>query len=160
MYIGVQHAEITVFSLTLKYLNIKCIIQVVITRMQWIPITINWRNADVAASKWSHWLLIVLQKVGYKHATLTHNRPRTVDTWIGLLLRDHFVYPPSQCEPTLQCNVVSHWLGACTKWSLSSSSVHDYNGISRVGFDDSIDDSCQFVAYVFIQTFSHYISHT
>ena len=30
--------------------------------------------------------------------------------------RDHFMYAPSQWE-TLQCNV-SHWLGACTKWSL------------------------------------------
>ena len=32
--------------------------------------------------------------------------------------RDHFVYAPSQWEMTLQCNVVSHWLGAYTKWSL------------------------------------------
>ena len=33
--------------------------------------------------------------------------------------RDHFVYTPSQWETALQCNVVSHWLGAYTKWSLS-----------------------------------------
>ena len=32
--------------------------------------------------------------------------------------RDHFVYAPSQCETTLHCNVVSHWLGTYTKWSL------------------------------------------
>ena len=32
--------------------------------------------------------------------------------------RDHFVYTPSQWETTLQCNVVSHWLGAFTEWSL------------------------------------------
>ena len=32
--------------------------------------------------------------------------------------REHFVYVPSQWEATLQCNVVSHWLGTCTKWSL------------------------------------------
>ena len=32
--------------------------------------------------------------------------------------RDHFVHAPKQWETTLQCNVVSHWLGACTKWSL------------------------------------------
>ena len=31
--------------------------------------------------------------------------------------RDHFVYAPSQWETTLQCNVVSHWLGAYTKYS-------------------------------------------
>ena len=32
--------------------------------------------------------------------------------------RDHIVHAPSQWEATLQCNVVSHWLGACTGWSL------------------------------------------
>ena len=38
---------------------------------------------------------------------------------------DHFVYMPSQWEMMLHCNVVSHWLGACTKWSLSLNSQHD-----------------------------------
>ena len=33
-------------------------------------------------------------------------------------LWDHFVYAPSQWEMTLQCIVVSHWLGARTEWSL------------------------------------------
>ena len=32
--------------------------------------------------------------------------------------RDHFVHSPSQWKDTLHCSVVSHWLGACTKWSL------------------------------------------
>ena len=32
--------------------------------------------------------------------------------------RDHFVHAPSQWEMTLHCNVISHWLGAYTKWSL------------------------------------------
>ena len=31
---------------------------------------------------------------------------------------DHSVYVPIQWETTLQCNVVSHWLGTYTKWSL------------------------------------------
>ena len=31
---------------------------------------------------------------------------------------DNFVYAPCQWETTLQCNVVSHWLGAYTKSSL------------------------------------------
>ena len=35
--------------------------------------------------------------------------------WIS---RNYFVYVPSQWETVLQCNVVSHWLGACTEWSL------------------------------------------
>ena len=33
--------------------------------------------------------------------------------------KDRFVHEPSHWEATLQCNVVSHWLGACTKWSLA-----------------------------------------
>ena len=32
--------------------------------------------------------------------------------------RIHFVYAPSQWEATLQCNVISHWLGAYTDQSL------------------------------------------
>ena len=35
--------------------------------------------------------------------------------WAG---RDLFVYATSQWETTLHCNVVSHWLGAYTKWTL------------------------------------------
>ena len=35
------------------------------------------------------------------------------------ICRDHFVYAPSQWEIMLHCNVVSHWLGTCTKWSLN-----------------------------------------
>ena len=34
---------------------------------------------------------------------------------------DHFMYAPCQWGPTLQCNVVSHWLGTYTKWSLVQS---------------------------------------
>ena len=32
--------------------------------------------------------------------------------------RDRFVYALSHWEMMLQCNVVSHWLGAYTKWTL------------------------------------------
>ena len=32
--------------------------------------------------------------------------------------RDHFVYVSNQWEVTLQCNVVSHWLGTLEEWSL------------------------------------------
>ena len=35
-------------------------------------------------------------------------------------LWDHFVYAPSQWETMLHCNVVSHRLGAYTKWSLQT----------------------------------------
>ena len=33
----------------------------------------------------------------------------------------YFVYAPNQWEMTLQCNIVSHWLGAYTKQSLNYS---------------------------------------
>ena len=39
--------------------------------------------------------------------------------WV-IIIRDHFAYAPSQREMALQCNVVSHWLDAFTKWSLNS----------------------------------------
>ena len=32
--------------------------------------------------------------------------------------RDHFRCAPSQWWTTLQCNIISHWLGAYIKWSL------------------------------------------
>ena len=31
---------------------------------------------------------------------------------------DHFVYAPTQWGTMLQSNIVSHWLGTYTKWSL------------------------------------------
>ena len=37
----------------------------------------------------------------------------TDTTYPGIII----VNAPSQWETTLHCNVVSHWLGACTKWS-------------------------------------------
>ena len=36
----------------------------------------------------------------------------------GTFVRDCFVNAPSQWKMTLQCNVISHWLGAYAKWSL------------------------------------------
>ena len=33
------------------------------------------------------------------------------------VIRDHYVYTLSQWEMVLQCNAISYWLGACTKWS-------------------------------------------
>ena len=38
---------------------------------------------------------------------------------ISRVSRGQFVHAPSQWETTLQCNVVSHWLGAYTEWSLT-----------------------------------------
>ena len=45
--------------------------------------------------------------------------------------RDHFV--PSQWEKTLHCNVISHWLGAYTKWSLILSFLDiDTSGMGEI----------------------------
>ena len=51
--------------------------------------------------------------------------------------RDCFVNMPSQWETTLQCNVVSHWLGTFTKWTLTHihesvdwMSISSCNGLS------------------------------
>ena len=40
------------------------------------------------------------------------------DLWNGSLAHVHFVYAPSQWDTMSHCNVVTHWLGAHTKWSL------------------------------------------
>ena len=37
---------------------------------------------------------------------------------VPMQCRGLFVYAPSQWETTLHCNVVSHWQGSFTKWSL------------------------------------------
>ena len=39
--------------------------------------------------------------------------------------RDHFVHAPSQWETMLHFNVVSHWLGAYAKYSLSMATVQE-----------------------------------
>ena len=46
--------------------------------------------------------------------------------WYQNQCRHHFVYVPNQWETTLQCDVISQWLGTYTKWSLSMfTKVHD-----------------------------------
>ena len=39
--------------------------------------------------------------------------------------RDYFVYAPSEWDTTLQCNVNSHWLVACLKWSMVNIGLGD-----------------------------------
>ena len=60
----------------------------------------------------------------------------SVDKWTTLLTyREHFVYTRSQWETTLQCNVVSHWLGACTHngYAITTSSLPGH-GLSSQWF--------------------------
>ena len=53
-------------------------------------------------------------KIDLCHTT-TKYKAQTVCIIQGIY-RDHFVYVPSQWEMTLQCDVISHCLGTCTKW--------------------------------------------
>ena len=48
------------------------------------------------------------------------HRLKNISAWneYDMHFRNHFLYAPSQWE-TLHCNTISHWLGACTKWSLA-----------------------------------------
>ena len=59
-------------------------------------------NSCSTRNKRAHWIYItnLIQKQG------------------KCICRDHFVNVPSQWKTTLHCNVVSHWLGAYTNWSL------------------------------------------
>ena len=50
-------------------------------------------------------------------ASLSRYQQKVIQS-LPYIFRDHIVYAPSQWETTLQCNVVSHWLGAYAKWSL------------------------------------------
>ena len=49
-----------------------------------------------------------------------------------VIIRDHFVYVPSQREMRLQCNLISHWLCAYTKWSLIiHKMIPDHNAYTK-----------------------------
>ena len=67
-------------------------------------------------------------------------------SWIILAwsCRDHFVYPPNPQEMTLQCNIVSHWLGAFTKRSSNDGSMRTWLcfRIKRL-IRDILDALCQ-----------------
>ena len=54
---------------------------------------------------------------------------RKLTSWKLIIIGDdifvgHFVDAPSQWETTLHCNVVSHGLGVCTKWSLKMKVIY------------------------------------
>ena len=63
----------------------------------------------------------------YKRCFIELSKLTNTTSWTSWMVydRDHFVYAPSQWETTLQCNVVSHWLGAYTKWSLQNKEMYN-----------------------------------
>ena len=46
------------------------------------------------------------------------------------IYRDNYVHAPSQWKPALQCNAISHWLGAYTEWSLP---IYAPPGLNKTG---------------------------
>ena len=84
-----------------------------------------WFNIKMSSYQYreSHYRDKTILRPSYLHNEIPYTGKMTSLYWINPLVTlcihsDHFVYVPSQWETTLQCNVVSHWLGACTKWSL------------------------------------------
>ena len=81
---------------------------------------------------------------------LTHicvSRPQWVNNAAceELICRDHFVHVPSQWEMTLHCNVVCHWQGAYTKWSLDLylfAVIIIYSGGYKKHFFPEIGEMC------------------
>ena len=68
---------------------------------------------------------------------------------MDITIRDHFVYASSQWETTLQCNVVSHWLDAYTKWSL-----HNECWVAKITIHFGLFITCA-VCAIFIFLNSH-----
>ena len=100
---------------------------------------ITWTNDDsvhrcISASPelneftYFNWLLWYVYNISFHLHLMTYFLvPACFSTqwWrnIQTTYRDHFVYAPNQWETTLQCNVVSHWLGAFTRWSLNIQTI-------------------------------------
>ena len=59
---------------------------------------------------------------------ITHAYP--IGTPTIILIQGNFLYVHRQWEMPLHYNVISHWLGAYTKWSLIPYYINTYNGIN------------------------------
>ena len=62
--------------------------------------------------------IMAWRRLGDRPIIWTNVGESTEEKQFHVLGRDHFVYVPNQWQTTLQCNVVSYWLGTYTKWSL------------------------------------------
>ena len=63
------------------------------------------------------------------------------------LIEDHSVYEPSQWEMALHYNVISHWLGANTEWSLwFTIPVHQAHGSKSIyALKNNLHMPCQYL---------------
>ena len=60
--------------------------------------------------------VMLLFSIWFAHNDMTATKQRL--TKLYTYFWDHSVYAPSQWEMVLQCNAISHWLGAYTEWRL------------------------------------------
>ena len=102
-----------------------------------------------------HWKYTSREYWIYKEKYTTY---RTL-SWLSQTgFRDHFVYVLSQWKMMLQCNIISHWLGAFTKWSLffpCSAQIWQRSGM-WVGMDSelcgiSLSNLWHFSLYVIVR---------
>ena len=77
-----------------------------VTRPQWVN---GFELYFINQTHWIKWPRRYWQSLGHQLCY----------SWLpDQILCHHYVYVPSQWETMLHCNVVSHWLGAYTEWSL------------------------------------------
>ena len=88
----------------------------------WFPR--KYKNSDVCGIFFIH--NVILRNWTTSIALTLPNLHAKISELTMCVIRNHFVYAPSQWETTLQCNVISHWLGAYTKWFLCDASVNRY----------------------------------
>ena len=83
--------------------------------MKFIPTDIAFKWHILASTRWRQNLVTVI--IINECNTLFLDHWSYCESAMKLFpdFRDHFVYAPRQWKTALQFNVVSHWLGACTK---------------------------------------------
>ena len=81
------------------------------------------RRRAVDISSWG-FVVTLLPLLPHPDCSLYHLISAAGYCQFDVISRDHIVYAPGQWETTLQCNIVSHWLSAFTKWP-PASHCHD-----------------------------------
>ena len=100
----------------------KLILLILMNRLNRFLMKLLWCNKHRVSIVDADDLVLLLQLISSFSKNNTDQHLITSPVVNGLrnfvISRDFFVYAPSQWETMLQCNIVSHWLGAYTKRSL------------------------------------------